>query len=103
MRPACPPFVLTYGWSRRTPPVVRSRSQGRPRPMCSFRERGWYWVSTATLKIPELTQLESAKSITRYLPAKGIAASERSAVRTLNAGPSPPARIIAKTSIVVLP
>ncbi len=32
----------------------------------------------------------------RYLPPNGTAASERSAVRTLNAGPSPPARIIAK-------
>jgi len=56
---------------------VRAGASGR-RPGCgqvprpahaewSLRERGLYWVRTTTLSMSELTQLESAKSMIRYL------------------------------------
>jgi hypothetical protein len=45
--------------------------------------------------MPELTQLESVKSIIRNLPAKGMAASARSLERMLKAGALPPASISA--------
>ena len=55
----------------RMPPALRSRSQGRPAPMWSFSDNGAYWVSTITLVSPELTQLDSVKSMMRNLPANG--------------------------------
>src|SRR6266542_2436864 len=80
-----------------TPPEKpRSRSQGRPAPMCSFREWGRYCVRIMTSKTPELTQLESVKSMIRYFPAKGTAGLARFSVRTPRREPSPPARITAR-------
>src|SRR5215471_8505766 len=76
------------------PPVkLRSRSQGRPAPMCSFKECGRYCVRIMMSLMPELTQLERVKSMMRYLPAKGTA---RLSVRTPSREPSPPARITAR-------
>ena len=96
---------FTYGWSIRTPPWLRSRSQGLPRPTWSLSERGLYWVSTTTLSTPELTQLDSAKSMIRYLPPKGTAGLARTELRMESRSPSPPARITARTGLanVVLP
>ena len=50
--------------------------------------------------MPELTQLDNAKSIMRYLPAKGTAGLVRFAVSAPNRDPSPPARITARVFIV---
>src|ERR1700710_3062454 len=53
--------------------------------------------------MPEFTQLESGKSIIRYLPANGTAASERSAVSALSTLLSPPARMSASVRSILLP
>src|SRR5215204_4257881 len=86
-----------YGWRSFTPPVLRSRSHGRPSPMWSLSERGLYWVSTTTLWISELTQFDSVKSMIRYLPPKGTAGFARTDDRIESRSPSPPARITAIT------
>src|SRR5215813_2908800 len=79
------------------PPVkVRSRSQGRPDAMCSFKECGRYCVRIITSEIPELTQLDSVKSMIRYLPANGTAGLARFSVSTPRREPSPPARMTAR-------
>src|SRR5262245_3340619 len=49
-----------------------------------------------TSEIPELTQLESVKSMIRYLPANGTAGLARFSVRTPSLEPSPPARMTAR-------
>src|SRR5712691_6272611 len=64
--------------------------------MCSFREWGRYCVRIMTSTTPELTQLESVKSMIRYLPAKGTAGLARLSVKTPRREPSPPARITAR-------
>src|SRR6188472_192658 len=84
-----------YGWRSFTPPRLRSRSHGRPRPMWSLRERGLYWVRTTTSSMSELTQFESVKSMIRYLPPNGTAGLARSWDRIERRSPSPPARITA--------
>ena len=43
-----------YGWRSFTPPLFRSRSHGRPRPMWSFSDRGLYWVRTTTSSMPRV-------------------------------------------------
>src|SRR3990172_2281294 len=78
-----------------TPPLVRSRSHGRPRPMWSLSERGLYCVRTTTSLISELTQLDSVKSMIRYLPPNGTAGLARTDERIESRSPSPPARTIA--------
>src|SRR5262249_23607903 len=64
--------------------------------MCSFNEWGRYWVRIITSAMPELTQLESVKSMIRYFPAKGTAGFARLSVRTPRREPSPPARMTAR-------
>ena len=86
-----------YGWSILTPPVLRSRSHGRPRPMWSLSERGLYCVRTTTSSMPEFTQLDSVKSMIRYLPPNGTAGFARTDDRIDRRSPSPPARITAIT------
>ena len=56
--------LLKMRVGRETPPPVRSRSQGRPMPMWSFRERGRYWVRTPTWVMPEFTQLDRVNLLT---------------------------------------
>src|SRR6476646_9210370 len=92
-----------YGWSSLTPPRLRSRSHGRPRPMWSFSERGLYWVRTTTLSMSELTQFDSVKSMIRYLPPKGTAGLARTDERIERRSPSPPARITAIVRFTVGP
>src|SRR5262245_8015504 len=58
-------------------------------------ECGRYCVRMAASKIPELTQLESGKSMIRNLPAKGTEGLARFSERTLRRVPSPPAIIMA--------
>src|SRR3990172_1270998 len=77
-----------------TPPLVRSRSHGRPRPMWSLSERGLYCVRTTTSLISELTQLDSVKSMIRYLPPNGTAGLARTDERIDSRSPSPPALTI---------
>src|SRR6266496_290151 len=81
----------------------RSRSHGRPAPMCSFKEWGRYCVRIMTSTIPELTQLESVKSMMRYFPAKGTAGLARFWERRLKRSPWPPARMIASTLLIAQP
>src|SRR5271154_5231283 len=64
--------------------------------MCSFRECGRYCVRIITSETPEFTQLESVKSMMRYLPANGTAGLARFSVRTPRREPSPPARMTAR-------
>ena len=90
---------LMYGWSILMPPVLRSRSHGRPRPMWSFSERGLYWVSTTMLSMPEFTQFDSVKSMIRYLPPNGTAGLARTDDRMERRSPSPPARTTAITGL----
>ena len=59
------------------PPMLRSRSHGRPAPMWSLSESGAYCVRTKTLVMPELAQFDSVKSMMRYLPPKGTAGLAR--------------------------
>src|ERR1700737_2811552 len=47
--------------------------------------------------MPEFTQLDSVKSMMRYLPANGTAGLARCADRTLSRSPCPPARMMAAT------
>ena len=68
-----------------TPPTFRSRSHGIPIPICVFRRRGWYWVSTPTVSIPELMQLLNGKSIIRYFPPKATAGFATFDVKDKNA------------------
>src|SRR3990170_855848 len=63
--------------------------------MWSLRDRGLYWVRTTTSWMSELTQLDSVKSMIRYLPPKGTAGFARSCDRIDRRSPSPPARMIA--------
>src|SRR4029450_10919518 len=90
-----------YGWSSLTPPVLRSRSHGRPRPMWSLSERGLYWVRTRTSSMSELTQFDSVKSMIRYLPPKGTAGLARTEDRIDSRSPSPPARMRAIVRFIV--
>ena len=92
-----------YGWSSFTPPRLRSRSHGRPRPMWSLSERGLYWVRTTTSSMSELTQFDSVKSMIRYLPPNGTAGLARSCDRMDRRSPSPPARITAIVRFTVAP
>ena len=78
---------------------LRSRSHGRPAPMWSLSERGAYCVRTMTLVSPELTQLESVKSMMRYLPPKGTAGLARTPDRSERRSPSPPARTTANVRL----
>src|SRR4029079_9158056 len=91
-----------YGWSSFTPPVLRSRSHGRPRPMWSLREWGLYWVRTITSVMSEFTQFDSVKSMIRYLPPKGTAGLARTEERIERRSPSPPARITAIVRFTVV-
>src|SRR5687767_15225741 len=84
-----------YGCRSLMPPRFRSRSQGRPSPMWSFRECGLYWVRTRTSSMSELTQFDSEKSMIRYFPPKGTAGLARTEERIDRRSPSPPARISA--------
>src|SRR5579883_104045 len=85
------------------PPCCRSRSQGLPMPIWSLSEWGRYCVNTATSVMPELTQLLSAKSIMRYLPAKGTAGLALFWESRLNRSPCPPAKITANTLLIPQP
>ena len=89
----------TKGCRMRMPPTLRSRSQGRPAPMWSFSESGAYCVRTRTLVRPELTQLESVKSMMRYLPPNGTAGLARTPDRSERRSPSPPARTTASVRL----
>ena len=51
-----------------------------------------YWVSTPISWMPELTQLDSEKSIIRYLPPNGTAGFARHWVRSTRRLPRPSAR-----------
>jgi len=64
-------------------------------PMWSRRESGRYCVRIPTSKMPELTTLDSVKSMMRYLPPKGTAGFARFSARRQSRLPSPPARIMA--------
>ncbi len=81
------------GCSSWTPPRERSRSHGRPMPMCWLSDVGRYCVSTPTSKMPELTQLESVKSMMRYLPPNGTAGLARRSDSRHSLLPTPPARM----------
>ena len=65
----------------------RSRSHGCPLPMYSLSSSGWYCVRIPTVSMPELTQLESGKSMMRYLPPNGTAGFASFLVRAYNLEP----------------
>lgn len=67
------------------------QTHGWPEPMYSFNSSGWYWVSTPTVSIPELTQLDSGKSMMRYFPPYGTAGLAMFLVNTYSRLPCPPA------------
>src|SRR5437867_1133876 len=60
-----------------------------------------YCVATPMRRIPELTQLDSGKSMMRNLPPKGTAGLARQSVRFLSRLPRPPARINAYAFFVM--
>src|ERR1700682_5503202 len=68
-----------------------------------WRSRLWllYCVRTTILKKPAFTRLDRAKTIRRYVPPNGTAGLARSAVSGNNRLPSPPARTMARTRIVL--
>lgn len=61
--------------------------------MCCTRVWDWYWVITPIRRIPELMQLDSAKSIMRNLPPKCTAGFARLLVKSFRRVPRPPASI----------
>lgn len=63
-----------------------------------FNSRGRYWVSTPTVSIPELAQLDRGKSMMRNFPPKGTAGFAMSPVSTYSRLPCPPARSMATHS-----
>src|SRR5690606_8748210 len=63
--------------------------------MCCISECALYCVSTKIWRMPELTQLDSGKSMIRNLPPKGAAGFARLAVRSPRREPRPPAMITA--------
>ena len=69
------------------------------------RTSGWYCVRIPTVSISELTQLDSGKSIIRYLPPNGTAGLASFWVSAYRREPWPPARIIAIISfaMIILP
>jgi len=67
----------------------------QPRWMCWMSECALYCVSTEICRMPEFTQLDSAKSMMRNLPPNGVAGLQRSSVRSLRRSPRPPAMITA--------
>ena len=83
-----------------TPPILRSKSQGIPIPICVFSLNGWYCVRTPTVSTPELIQLLNGKSIIRYLPPNDTAGFATFAVSTPSREPCPPARSIAIISFL---
>ena len=85
--------VPSEGCSSWMPPRERSRSHGRPVPMCWWSEVGRYWVSTPMSSMPEFTQFESVKSMMRYLPPKGTAGLARRSDSRHRRLPIPPARM----------
>jgi hypothetical protein len=62
---------------------------------CKDSER--YCVSTKIWRSPELIQLLSVKSMSRYLPPNGTAAFDRSPVKGRSLSPTPPAITITNT------
>ena len=72
-------------------PVAFEEEQ--PRWMCCTRVWDWYWVITPIRRIPELMQLDSAKSIMRNLPPKCTAGFARLLVKSFRRVPRPPASI----------
>ena len=63
-------------------------------PCCRWRIRlcALYWVATAIRRMPELSALESAKSMIRVLPPKNTAGLARLSVSCFRRAPRPPAR-----------
>jgi hypothetical protein len=59
--------------------------------MCWLSEVGRYWVRMPTSKMPELTQLDRAKSMMRYLPPNGTAGLARFSDSRHRRAPMPPA------------
>ena len=79
----------------RTPPVVRSRSHGRPDADVVVERARVVLRQHDDVVMSELTQLQSVKSMIRYLPAKGTAGLARMPERSDRRSPSPPARTTA--------
>ena len=67
--------------------------------MWSFNDSGAYWVNTITLVNPELTQLDSVKSMILNLPANGTAGLARTLDSKERRSPSPPARMTASVRL----
>ena len=80
------------GCSTISPPAVRSRSHARPLARWSESECGLYCWATQTSPSPALKQLESGKSISRWVPAKETAGLARRWVSSSRRPPAPPAR-----------
>src|SRR3954469_7554014 len=79
------------GWRISRPPVVRSRSHGRPLARWSLSEMGLYCWAIHTSDRPALWALESGKSISRCVPANGTAGLARVRVSSCRRPPAPPA------------
>ena len=75
-----------------------------PQPfwICRISECALYCVRTPILRIPELMQFESGKSIIRNFPPNGTAGFVRHVVRCFNRDPRPPAIINASVFLVKL-
>ena len=65
----------------------------KAQPRCRWRIRLWalYWVATAMRRMPELSALDSAKSMMRVLPPKKTAGLARLSVSSISRLPRPPA------------
>jgi hypothetical protein len=70
----------------------------KPQPRSTWRIRlcALYCVSTAMRRMPEFTQLLSAKSMILSLPAKGTAGLARRSVSCFRREPRPPASTMAR-------
>ncbi len=87
------------GWKMRMPPTVAVEVPGPARRRCG---RSATAARTGSGRSrwsgPELTQLDSVKSMMRNLPAKGTAGLARTPDSSERRSPSPPARTTAKCS-----
>ena len=80
---------LDYHWEkdpgiRKSPPFLRPSDQGLPIPMWSISDPDVYGATMPIVVIPELAMLESAKSMSLYLPPYGTDASVLSSVSSPN-------------------
>ncbi len=92
----CAPSTRCWAGHRSMNSLNSPRRKPQPRWTCRISECALYCVTTAIRRMPEFRQLDSAKSMIRYLPPKCTAGLTRLLVSGPSRVPRPPARTIAR-------